>query len=229
MASKISWSFIIQVCHKSDTAPKIGWITLLFREIDCGATYVTEENIHDHVLKEEGVSVEDANSLVLPVIAEWVILLLYSFKVAHHTNGLSVEQSVRGDVKLLMETKVIRRELRERTKGYVYDVKTGLVRRVWECLFEMLIGSNISICVNWFILYASAGISWIHIAIKPDMYSQQLLSIEWFACRDDISLHEHARARQSYLSHRDLYGSIYCDIQLGIYQVQFYDWKLKRC
>lgn len=59
------------------------------------------------------------------------------------------------------------------------------------------------------------------------MYSQQLLSIEWFACRDDIPLHEHARARQSYLSHRDLYGSIYCDIQLGMYQVQYYDWQIE--
>ncbi|KAM0525808.1 hypothetical protein ACHAPE_000521 [Trichoderma viride] len=84
---------------------------MIIHHTDCGATYLTEENIHSHVLKEDGVSVEDANSLVLPVIAD-------------------LEQSVRGDVKLLMEAKVIRRELRERTKGYLYDVKTGLVRRV---------------------------------------------------------------------------------------------------
>jgi carbonic anhydrase len=51
-------------------------------------------------------------------------------KEAYHANRISLEQSVHDDVKLLRETKVIRRELRERTKGYLYDVKTGLVRRV---------------------------------------------------------------------------------------------------
>ncbi|EHK44329.1 hypothetical protein TRIATDRAFT_87381 [Trichoderma atroviride IMI 206040] len=84
---------------------------MIIHHTDCGATYLTEEKIHNHVLKEEGVSVEDASSLVLPVIAD-------------------LEQSVHDDVKLLKETKVIRRELRECTKGYLYDVKTGLIRGV---------------------------------------------------------------------------------------------------
>ncbi|KAL7899720.1 hypothetical protein HDV64DRAFT_247011 [Trichoderma sp. TUCIM 5745] len=69
---------------------------------------LTEEKIHSHILKEEGVSVEDAKTLV----------------------RTSLEQSVHDDVKLLKGTKVIRRELRERTKGYLYDVKTGIIRRV---------------------------------------------------------------------------------------------------
>ncbi|RFU78297.1 carbonic anhydrase [Trichoderma arundinaceum] len=63
-------------------APLITQITTLdcflgsFKEImvihhtDCGATHMTEEKVHNHVLKEEGVSVEDAKKLVLPVITE---------------------------------------------------------------------------------------------------------------------------------------------------------------
>ncbi|KAL7971388.1 carbonic anhydrase [Trichoderma sp. SZMC 28014] len=84
---------------------------MIIHHTDCGATYLTEEKIHSHILKEEGVSVEDAKTLVLPVIG-------------------NLEQSVHDDVKLLKGTKVIRRELRERTKGYLYDVKTGIIRRV---------------------------------------------------------------------------------------------------
>ncbi|KAL6897020.1 hypothetical protein GGI43DRAFT_428813 [Trichoderma evansii] len=84
---------------------------MVIHHTDCGATYLTEEKIHSHILKEEGVSVDDANNLVLPCIAD-------------------LEQSVLIDVKLLKESKVIRRELRERIKGYLYDVKTGLVSRV---------------------------------------------------------------------------------------------------
>jgi carbonic anhydrase len=42
----------------------------MFSLIDCGATYLTEEKIRNHVLKEEAVSAEDVNDLVLPVIAE---------------------------------------------------------------------------------------------------------------------------------------------------------------
>ncbi|KAK4063148.1 hypothetical protein Trihar35433_8943 [Trichoderma harzianum] len=72
---------------------------------------MTEKRIHDHVLKEDGVSIEDATQLVLPFITD-------------------LEQSVRDDVKLLKTSRIIRRELRENASGYLYDVKSGLVRRV---------------------------------------------------------------------------------------------------
>lgn len=44
--------------------------SLLFYNVDCGATHMTEKKIQDHILKEEGVSVEDVKRLVLPPIAE---------------------------------------------------------------------------------------------------------------------------------------------------------------
>ncbi|KAM6475986.1 carbonic anhydrase [Trichoderma sp. SZMC 28011] len=84
---------------------------MVIHHTDCGATHMTEKRIHDHVLKEDGVSIEDATQLVLPFITD-------------------LEQSVRDDVKLLKASKIIRRELRENASGYLYDVKSGLVRRV---------------------------------------------------------------------------------------------------
>ncbi|KAK4077061.1 uncharacterized protein Triagg1_4028 [Trichoderma aggressivum f. europaeum] len=68
------------------------------------------KRIHDYILKEDGVFIEDATQLVLPVITD-------------------LEQSVRADVKLLKTSRIIRRELRDHASGYLYDVKSGLVRR----------------------------------------------------------------------------------------------------
>ncbi|KAM0251511.1 hypothetical protein ACHAQJ_008133 [Trichoderma viride] len=84
---------------------------MVIHHTDCGATYLTEEKVHNYVLKEEGVTVEDANKLVIPAITD-------------------LTKSVRDDVKLLKESKVLRRELREHIAGYLYDVKTGLVKRM---------------------------------------------------------------------------------------------------
>ncbi|KAL7938465.1 hypothetical protein V8C35DRAFT_275724 [Trichoderma chlorosporum] len=84
---------------------------MVIHHTDCGATYMKEQNIHDHVLKEEGVSIEDVTKLILPVI-------------------IDLEQSVRDDVKLLKASRIIRRELRDHVSGYLYDVKSGLVRRI---------------------------------------------------------------------------------------------------
>ncbi|PTB44033.1 hypothetical protein M441DRAFT_65804 [Trichoderma asperellum CBS 433.97] len=84
---------------------------MIIHHTDCGATYLTAEKIQSHILKEEGVSIKDTNGLVLPVIVD-------------------LEQRVHDDVKLLRESKVIRRDLKECIKGYLYDVKTGLVARV---------------------------------------------------------------------------------------------------
>ncbi|KAL6827757.1 carbonic anhydrase [Trichoderma camerunense] len=84
---------------------------MVIHHTDCGATHMTEKRIHDHVLKEDGVSIEDATQLVLPFITD-------------------LEQSVRDDVKLLKTSRIIRRELRDHASGYLYDVKSGLVRRV---------------------------------------------------------------------------------------------------
>ncbi|EHK23900.1 uncharacterized protein TRIVIDRAFT_221150 [Trichoderma virens Gv29-8] len=84
---------------------------MVIHHTDCGATYMDKKQIHDHVLKEDGVSVEDVNQLVFPVITD-------------------LEQSVRDDVSLLKASRIIRRELREHASGYLYDVKSGLVRRV---------------------------------------------------------------------------------------------------
>ncbi|PKK44309.1 hypothetical protein CI102_10896 [Trichoderma harzianum] len=84
---------------------------MVIHHTDCGATHMTEKRIHDHVLKEDGVTIEDATQLVLPFITD-------------------LEQSVRDDVKLLKTSRIIRRELRDHASGYLYDVKSGLVRRV---------------------------------------------------------------------------------------------------
>ncbi|KAL6696737.1 carbonic anhydrase [Trichoderma pleuroticola] len=84
---------------------------MVIHHTDCGATHMNEKKVQDHVLKEDGVSIEDAVQLVLPVI-------------------IDLEQSVRDDVKLLKTSRIIRRELRDHARGYLYDVKSGLVRRI---------------------------------------------------------------------------------------------------
>ncbi|KAL6806576.1 carbonic anhydrase [Trichoderma sp. SZMC 28013] len=84
---------------------------MVIHHTDCGATHVNEKRIHDHLLKEDGVSIEDVTQLVLPFITD-------------------LEQSVRDDVNLLKASRIIRRELRDHASGYLYDIKSGLVRRV---------------------------------------------------------------------------------------------------
>ncbi|KAL7952322.1 carbonic anhydrase [Trichoderma compactum] len=84
---------------------------MVIHHTDCGATHVNQKRIYNHVLKEDGVSIEDATQLVLPVITD-------------------LEQSVWDDVNLLKTSRIIRRELRDHASGYVYDIKSGLVRRV---------------------------------------------------------------------------------------------------
>lgn len=37
----------------------------------------------------------------------------------------SVEQIVKDDLKVITSSKYMRKELTERTKGYIYDIKTG--------------------------------------------------------------------------------------------------------
>ncbi|KAL9115216.1 MAG: hypothetical protein Q9227_001010 [Pyrenula ochraceoflavens] len=43
-----------------------------------------------------------------------------------------VEQSVRDDIGVIRASPLIRRELAERATGYVYDIKTGMLRPVAE-------------------------------------------------------------------------------------------------
>ena len=43
---------------------------------------------------------------------------------------LSLEQSVRDDVQIVKDSPLVRKELAARTRGFVYDIKTGKVNPV---------------------------------------------------------------------------------------------------
>lgn len=42
----------------------------------------------------------------------------------------SVEQSVRDDIALVKNSKLVRQELKDGTRGFVYDIDTGLLTEV---------------------------------------------------------------------------------------------------
>lgn len=45
-------------------------------------------------------------------------------------HGYSLEQSVRDDINVLRESKFIRKELADRSVGFIYDLKTGQLNKV---------------------------------------------------------------------------------------------------
>ena len=44
--------------------------------------------------------------------------------------GVTLEEAVKGDLKFLMESPLVRSELKERITGYTYDLKDGRVSQV---------------------------------------------------------------------------------------------------
>jgi len=81
---------------------------------DCGATYFTDEKIRTELKRRDPTNVD---------------VDLLSFGEIDLT-GSSHEQSLRNDLEFLKTSRYIRKELAERTKGFLYDIKTGEVHEV---------------------------------------------------------------------------------------------------
>ncbi|KAH7310428.1 carbonic anhydrase [Stachybotrys elegans] len=84
---------------------------IIIHHTDCALLHYTSDQVREGVRKLPGVTAEEAESLVLP-------------------NFSSLEDSVREDMEHLKKSKVIRPELKEAIKGFVFDIKTGLIKQV---------------------------------------------------------------------------------------------------
>ncbi|UKZ71050.1 uncharacterized protein TrAtP1_012017 [Trichoderma atroviride] len=87
---------------------------IVIHHTDCGFTYHTDNNLRQKLrLKYPNLDAE-VDSL------SW------------DTFGSSdrLEESVREDLRLLKEQKFIRQDLRDKVKGYVYDIKNGKLKEV---------------------------------------------------------------------------------------------------
>ncbi|KAK2608051.1 hypothetical protein N8I77_006688 [Diaporthe amygdali] len=78
---------------------------------DCGALHMTEEGIKGYLKDRHLGSEEQIEELVFEV-------------------GNQLQQRVRDNVKLIKDSPFVREELKARTKGLIYDIKTGVLTEV---------------------------------------------------------------------------------------------------
>ncbi|KAH8166780.1 hypothetical protein CIB48_g1434 [Xylaria polymorpha] len=85
---------------------------IVIKHTDCGALYMTEEQIRAHI-KSHNVDVDDEvlNTVVLGTTHDIV-------------------ERTRKDVELIRNSPIIRKELRENVSGLVFDVTTGKLTKV---------------------------------------------------------------------------------------------------
>ena len=83
---------------------------MIMHHTDCGASMYTDEGVRNHLKQWTGAKQN----------------------LQHMTFGAvtDIEQSVRDDLAVIREHPLIRKELREKAVGFVYDIHTGLVTRV---------------------------------------------------------------------------------------------------
>ncbi|KAK2608052.1 hypothetical protein N8I77_006688 [Diaporthe amygdali] len=79
--------------------------------IYCGALHMTEEGIKGYLKDRHLGSEEQIEELVFEV-------------------GNQLQQRVRDNVKLIKDSPFVREELKARTKGLIYDIKTGVLTEV---------------------------------------------------------------------------------------------------
>ncbi|KAF3056679.1 hypothetical protein CFAM422_012773 [Trichoderma lentiforme] len=87
---------------------------IVIHHTDCGFTYHTDKGLKEKLKVRH-----------LDLAAEVDSLSWDTFG-----SGDRLEESVREDLSLLREQKFIRQELKDNAKGYVYDIKTGVLREV---------------------------------------------------------------------------------------------------
>lgn len=101
--------------------------------IDCGSLIFTNDLIHEGIKKRNsGRRTEDIIGTEFGAVETRFISPPFSFDSYYHTNCWinSMEQNVRDDLEWLKHAPLIRKELGERARGVVYDIKTGRVHEV---------------------------------------------------------------------------------------------------
>ncbi|ROW07229.1 hypothetical protein VMCG_03778 [Cytospora schulzeri] len=86
---------------------------LVIQHTDCGALHFVESDIHNHMKDLHLGSDEQIDGLKFEL---------------HDT----LEQRVRENVKLIKTSPFIRKELKDRTKGLIYDLKTGKLTEIQD-------------------------------------------------------------------------------------------------
>ncbi|KAJ2983203.1 hypothetical protein NQ176_g865 [Zarea fungicola] len=84
---------------------------MIIHHSDCGATHLDKESLHQRVLALDGATQEDVENLWSPDYKD-------------------LKDSLHEDVALIREYRFIRPELKARTRGYKYDIKTGILSLV---------------------------------------------------------------------------------------------------
>ncbi|KAI8946643.1 carbonic anhydrase [Xylaria longipes] len=84
---------------------------IVIRHTDCGATYITQDDVRNHILKHN------------PGLAG----KLDSFAVSPTTDMV---EGVKLDVELIKSSPIIRKELRDTATGLLYDIKTGKLTKI---------------------------------------------------------------------------------------------------
>jgi carbonic anhydrase len=88
---------------------------MVLHHTDCGARDWTDEDVRNDIRQRNAATEEEISSLG-------------SFGAI--SSNETEEQSVRHDVKWLKAQKMLRKELAERTRGFVFNVESGMVTEV---------------------------------------------------------------------------------------------------
>ncbi|KAL2286139.1 hypothetical protein FJTKL_07353 [Diaporthe vaccinii] len=80
----------------------------VIQHTDCGALHMTEDGIKGYLKERHLGDDEQIDKLQFGV-------------------GNKLEQRVRDNVKLIQDSPFVREELKARTKGLIYDIKTGVL------------------------------------------------------------------------------------------------------
>jgi carbonic anhydrase len=102
--------------------------------LDCSAQLFPNEGVCQVLAERSPDASREVEDLKLPGFKEYVrctvsSLLLFTDQL---TLASSLERSVQEDVQLVKRSPLVRKELAERTRGFVYDLKTGEVKPVPE-------------------------------------------------------------------------------------------------
>ena len=100
------------------------WLTESSTLLDCGALAFTDEQVREDLRKRQP-NEKSIDTTDFGTITEYAFSL--RVVIPQSLTFPSLEQSVKDDLAVIKGSPLMRKELAERSYGFIYDIKTGLV------------------------------------------------------------------------------------------------------
>jgi carbonic anhydrase len=105
---------------------------IVVHHTDCGSTYFTEDSVRNEI-KSRCPHEKSIDTLTFGAVSTRFVAPLHLNLFAFFTDPSalrSIQQNLVDDLKLLRSHPLIRKELVERSHGFMYDIKTGKVEQI---------------------------------------------------------------------------------------------------